>query len=105
MEDITIKTNVNAAVGPGLDKLKDVGEAQKTEEGKTFAETLSDSLAKVNSLQKEADKAIEDLVSGNTQNIHETMIAVNKADLAFRMTMQVRNKIVEAYQEVMRLQI
>ncbi|MBI5426919.1 MAG: flagellar hook-basal body complex protein FliE [Nitrospinae bacterium] len=105
MEDITIKNNINAVVGPGLDKLKDAGEAQKTADGKTFADTLSESLAKVNSLQKEADKAIEDLVSGNSQNIHETMIAVNKADLAFRMTMQVRNKIVEAYQEVMRLQI
>jgi flagellar hook-basal body complex protein FliE len=56
-------------------------------------------------MQKEADKAIEDFATGKTRNIHETMIAVNKADLAFRLTMQVRNKIVEAYQEVMRTQI
>ena len=63
------------------------------------------SLDKVNDLQKEADVAIEDFATGKTRNIHETMIAVNKADLAFRLTMQVRNKMVEAYQEVMRLQV
>ena len=41
----------------------------------------------------------------HTKNIHETMLAVGKADLAFRLTMQVRNKMVEAYQEVMRMQV
>ena len=72
----------------------------------SFAETLtSPRLDKVNDLQKEADAAIQDFVSGETRNITETMIAVNKADLAFRLTMQVRNKIVEAYQEVLRTQI
>ena len=49
--------------------------------------------------------AIQDFVTGDTRNIHETMLAVGKADLAFRLTMQVRNKMVEAYQEVMRLQV
>ena len=72
---------------------------------RSFADTLSESLNKVNDLQKEADRAIEDFATGKTRNIHETMIAVNKADLAFRLTMQVRNKIVEAYQEVMRTQV
>ena len=55
--------------------------------------------------KKEADVAIQDFATGDTRNIHETMIAVGKADLAFRLTMQVRNKMVEAYQEVMRLQV
>ncbi|HAX45987.1 MAG TPA: flagellar hook-basal body complex protein FliE [Nitrospina sp.] len=56
-------------------------------------------------MQKEADAAIEDFATGKTRNIHETMIAVNNADLAFRLSMQMRNKIVEAYQEVMRTQV
>ncbi|MDP7557076.1 MAG: flagellar hook-basal body complex protein FliE [Nitrospinaceae bacterium] len=48
-------------------------------------------------MQKEADAAIEDFATGKTRNIHETMIVVNNTDLAFLLTMQVRNKIVEAY--------
>ncbi len=68
-----------------------------------FSHVLAESLGEVNRLQMEADKSIEALVSGNNKNIHETMIAISKADLAFRMTMQVRNKVIEAYQEVMRM--
>lgn len=105
MSDITVQNNIKSVVGPGLGKLGEAGSTQKTEEGKSFAETLSESISKVNDLQKDADKAIGELVSGKSQNIHETMMAVGKADLAFRMTMQVRNKIVEAYQEVMRMQV
>lgn len=106
MNDITVQSNLKALQGlrPGKN---DVSPAKGTEstEGPSFLDTLSQSLNKVNDLQKEADKAIEDFVAGETRNIHETMIAVNKADLAFRLTMQVRNKIVEAYQEVLRMQV
>ena len=103
MKDITVQSNLKALAGASGNL-----DAKKTgvgEEGTSFADTLSESLDKVNDLQKEADKAIEDFATGKTRNIHETMIAVNKADLAFRLTMQVRNKIVEAYQEVMRTQV
>ena len=103
MKDITVESNLKAILGPGLQKpAKNIGQV---EGGKSFSETLSESVNQVNNMQIQADKAIEDLVSGKSQSIHETMIAVNKADLAFRMTMQVRNKIVEAYQEVMRMQV
>ena len=104
MKDITIQSNLKALGGvgaPGMD-IKKIG---AEEEGASFANTLTESLDKVNDMQKEADKAIEDVATGKTRNIHETMIAVNKAGLAFRLTMQVRNKIVEAYQEVRRTQI
>lgn len=104
MEDITIKSNLNAL--RGLGGSGKVGSEGSPEAGApSFADSLAESLDKVNNLQKEADKAIEDFSTGKTRNIHETMIAVNKADLAFRLTMQVRNKIVEAYQEVMRTQV
>ena len=103
MKDITIESNLRAVLGPGLQRTqKNEGQV---EGGKSFSETLTESLSEVNSLQNQADHAIEDLVAGKSQSIHETMIAVNKADLAFRMTMQVRNKIVEAYQEVLRMQV
>ena len=102
MKDITIESNLKAVLGPGLDKSKKAGQG---EDGKTFSETLEDSLNQVNRLQSDADRAIEDLSTGKSQSIHETMLSVNKADIAFRMTMQIRNKIVEAYQEVLRMQV
>ena len=105
MKDITIQSNLKALGGVGVSKNLEATKTGAEGEGGSFANTLAESLDKVNDLQKEADKAIEDFATGKTRNIHETMIAVNKADLAFRLTMQVRNKIVEAYQEGMRTQV
>ncbi len=98
MNDITIQNNLEST-------LKEPSKtAEKSITGKTFQETLKESLEKVNTLQKEADEAVKKLAMGNGGNIHETMLAIEKADISFRMMMQVRNKIVEAYQEVMRMQ-
>lgn len=72
---------------------------------KPFGETLAASLQKVNNLQLEADRAVEDLVAGKTKSIHEAMIALNKADITFRLTMQIRNKIVESYKEIVRMPV
>ncbi len=73
--------------------------------GPAFGEVLADSLAQVNQLQTEADKAITELATGGPTTLHDTMLALEKADLSFRLMMQVRNKIVEAYQEVVRMQV
>lgn len=105
MEDITIKTQLKTALNPGLSPATGSGPNPAGEAGPSFADTLAKSIEEVNHLQKEADQAIEKLTTGESQNIHGAMLAVNKADMAFRMTMQVRNKIVEAYQEVMRMQV
>ena len=105
MKDITIQSNLKALGGVGVPGNLDTKKIGLEEGTTSFADTLTESLDKVNDLQKEADKAIEEFATGKTRNIHETMIAVNKADIAFRLTMQVRNKIVEAYQEVMRTQV
>ena len=105
MKDITIQSNLKALQGGFPAGKIELREDTGAKNGLSFADTLTSSLNKVNDLQKEADEAIKDFVSGETRNIAETMIAVNKADLAFRLTMQVRNKIIEAYQEVLRTQI
>ncbi|MBT6717832.1 MAG: flagellar hook-basal body complex protein FliE [Nitrospina sp.] len=105
MKDITLSSNLKALQGVGPSKGLSIPGETKGTDGPSFADTLAQSLDKVNTLQKEADVAIQDFVTGDTRNIHETMLAVGKADLAFRLTMQVRNKMVEAYQEVMRLQV
>lgn len=75
-----------------------------TGEGK-FANVLQDSISEVNKLQQKADQSITALATNGEASLHETMIAMEQADVSFRMMMQVRNKIVEAYQEVMRIQV
>jgi flagellar hook-basal body complex protein FliE len=66
----------------------------------SFKNMLLDSVQQVNSMQLEANKAVEGLFTGAELNPAQVLTAVQKADLAFRMLMQVRNKLVSAYQEV-----
>ena len=77
----------------------------KTEEGASFGDMLKTAISTANDLQKQSDVEIQKLMTGETQDLHTTMIAVQKADLSFQMMMQVRNKIVQAYQEIMRMQV
>jgi flagellar hook-basal body complex protein FliE len=72
---------------------------------KSFGEFLSDALNNVNQLQHTASQASLNLAAGKIQDISEVTIAAEKATLALQLTMQVRNKIVDAYQEVMRMQV
>ena len=74
-------------------------------QGKSFAETLKSFLHDVNQLQSEAADHVEALVAGETVDIHDVMIAVEKASVSFEMVMEIRNKILEAYQELMRTQV
>ena len=76
----------------------------KAKEG-SFGDVLKSSLAEVNRLQKQADAAITELAKGDKVSLHETMIAMEQADVSFKLMMEVRNKIVEAYQEIMRIQV
>ncbi|HZS12503.1 MAG TPA: flagellar hook-basal body complex protein FliE [Nitrospirales bacterium] len=70
-----------------------------------FMSTLKDAIAKTNDVQLEANQAVEKLMTGETQNVHQTMIALQKADVSFQLMMQIRNKIVTAYEEIQRMQI
>ena len=81
--------------------------AQPTfEQGKgNFSDILKSALNSVNSAQSEADEAVKKALSGESTDIHNTMIALQKADVSLKMMLEVRNKILEAYQEVMRTQI
>ena len=72
---------------------------------KSFGEMLNQSLDKVNELQMQADGAAKELTAGHNKNIHETMLMMEKADMSFRLMMQVRNKVIDAYREVMRMQV
>jgi flagellar hook-basal body complex protein FliE len=70
-----------------------------------FADLLNKAINNVNDLQITSNNLTNDLAAGKTDNIHEVMIAGEKADLALQFTMQVRNKILDAYSEIMRMQI
>jgi flagellar hook-basal body complex protein FliE len=74
-------------------------------EAHPFATVLKSSLDEVNQLQQKADAAITALATGDKMSLHDTMIAMEQADVSFRLMMQVRNKIVDAYQEIMRIQV
>ena len=70
----------------------------------SFSETLNASLDKVNGLQMEKNAMITSFASGETQNVHELMISLQKASLAMKMTSAVRNKVLEAYKELSKMQ-
>jgi len=73
--------------------------------GATFSDILKDSLEKVNLYQAQADASIKELVAGRNKNIHETMLTIERADTSLKLMMQVRNKILDAYREIMRMQV
>lgn len=86
--------------------LADTASISQTEEPeKTFGEFLKDALHNVNNLQHQSKQASLNLAAGKIQDIAEVTIAAEKASIALQLTMQVRNKVVEAYQEVMRMQV
>lgn len=82
--------------------LEKAGGSRKTE---SFSDTLKKQLGEVNDLQIEAERASEKLALGEAENIHEVMIQTEEAKLALELTVQVRNKVLEAYQDIMKMQI
>lgn len=71
----------------------------------SFQSLLGDALSSLDKLQSDADTSAAKLVSGEPVELHEVLLATEKASLAFQMVVQVRNKVVEAYQDVMRMQV
>lgn len=70
-----------------------------------FSDYIQQSLTDVNRQMLEADQAIDDLTTGKNQDIHNTMIAMKKAEISFELVMQVRNKLISAYDEIRRMSI
>jgi flagellar hook-basal body complex protein FliE len=74
-------------------------------QGPSFKDVLMENIEQVNKLQKDAEAAIEDLATGRRDDMSNVLIAKEKADLAFKMLLQVRNKLQEAYDEVKQLRV
>jgi len=100
MSDISIRGD---ALKPSTtaDKVKGAGQGSETE----FSTILKNKVNEINQLQSDADQAITKVELGNSGSISDAIIALEKADLSFRKMIQVRNKILDAYQEVMRMQV
>jgi flagellar hook-basal body complex protein FliE len=73
--------------------------------GPGFKEMLQQQIDKVNQLQLDANTAMEDLATGRRDDLESVITATQKADLAFRMLLQVRNKMMDAYEEVKQIRI
>lgn len=71
----------------------------------SFTDILKKQLNDLNNLQLDADNSTQQLITGEAKNVHEVMIKTQEAVLALEMTVQLRNKMVEAYQEIMRMQV
>lgn len=80
-------------------------DAKATSPSEGFSKVLGDMVNNVNDLQLKADKTIQDFATGETKGLHEVMIAVEKSSISFQFLNQVRTRAVEAYQEVMRMQV
>lgn len=87
----------------GSDFKLDIEGSSKNE--KSFSDILANSILEVNKHQVNANEAIQRLVLGKDKNIHETLLLVEKAEIAFKTMNQVRMKVIDAYKEVMRMQV
>ena len=101
-----------SAVNPlgSLGGIEQIGKSSQSEQSAgtgsvSFGGAMKKALGEVNNVQQNADKMAVQLATGDVEDVHKAMIAMNKAKLAFDMTLQVRNKVLEAYQEVMRMQV
>ena len=75
------------------------------QQGPAFKNLLHDEISKVNDLQQDARKAMEELASGRRDDIEGVLMATQKADTAFRLLLQVRNKMMDAYDEVKQIRV
>jgi flagellar hook-basal body complex protein FliE len=97
-------------VTSGIAPIADVGQAGSagavgTSGTSGFLDSLKSAIGKVNDAQMEAGRSIDSLMTGETQDIHRTMVALQQADVSFQLMMQIRNKLVAAYEEIQRMQV
>ena len=102
MDELTIRGG-SSLIPPSVPSLKQGAKSETPQKG--FGTVLKDAIQDINKLQMDADAAITKVQVDKTGSIHEAMIALEKADISFRAMLQVRNKIIDAYQEVMRMSV
>jgi flagellar hook-basal body complex protein FliE len=78
---------------------------QTPETGQTFKDLLIEGIQQVNSMQQDADQAVQQLMTGGDVDPSSVLTSIQKADMSFRMMMQIRNKLMQAYQEIKEIRI
>ncbi len=105
MDGLQIKSpSINSgSVSAPFNKLQ-ISKSEDTQ-GTSFGDTLKDAIHKVNDLQQTADVKMQQLATGETTDIADVKIAAEKADIALRLMTSVRNKMIDAYNEIMKMQV
>jgi flagellar hook-basal body complex protein FliE len=85
--------------------IKGIDSNDTASKGVSFADYLNSAIDQVNSMQLESEKLNQDFAMGLTDNIPQVLIAAEKAGIALQYTMQIRNKVIDAYQEIMRMPV
>ncbi len=101
---MVIDNTVNR-IAPFIDRNFALKVSSGEEGDQSFADTLRGVLGDVNRLQIEADQSLDQLLTGDIDNLHQVMIKAEEAQLSLQLTVQVVNKVVQAYQEISRMQI
>jgi flagellar hook-basal body complex protein FliE len=101
MSDLRIGGVGGAAGTPSLQPAGRTGRG----DGVGFGDALRQALGEVNQLQQSADHAAQAFSLGQTRDVASTLITIEKANIGFQLALQIRNKLVEAYQEIMRTPI
>lgn len=94
-----------APVAPAVPAAPSPGSAASPAGAGGFLDSLKTAVGKVNDVQLQAGQAVDALMTGQSQDIHRTMVALQQADVSFQLMMQIRNKLVTAYEEIQRMQI
>ena len=89
----------------GVTQVQKIANGHKANGVQDFSNALKDVVKEVNEAGLNANKAVAELAQGKTDSLHGVMLAMSKADLSFRFLMQTRNKLVGAYNEIMRMQV
>jgi flagellar hook-basal body complex protein FliE len=98
--------SMNISAISSLSHIKtDVAAPSVSDGGNSFKNILSNAIGEVESARSDAAKSVEQFLSGNGEDLHSTILATQRAELEFQMLMQVRNKVVSAYQEIMKMQM
>jgi flagellar hook-basal body complex protein FliE len=103
----TVMANIDPILNFGPPKEIQITPSQETparvQDPSSFGDMFSSFLKDVNTMQNRADTSIQKMVTGEIKDVHQVMLAVGEAKVAFNLLLEIRNKTMEAYQEVMRM--
>ena len=96
-----------AGIGPlhGLGGIPEIPKTTSKGGAAGFSDVLKEAIQTVDTLQDSSSRSVERFLSGEGEELHQTILSVQRAELAFDLAQQVRNKVVSAYQEIMRMQV